>query len=111
MFMIDYKKPSLASFLGMERPKKIRVKVTLEKGCTYYTPQAKWFFKWHDNNYKTRSVKTLMWQIYGPNASEGRRIEDIDLIGMTRKSVSETVRERARQLDFFPFNPTKKDKI
>ena len=107
MFMIDYKKPSLACFLGMERPKKIRVKVTLEGGSIYYTPQARWFFKWHDNNYKTRSLKTLMWQIYGPNASEGRRIEDIKVIGMTSNSLSEIIREKARRLDYFPFNHPK----
>lgn len=105
MFMIDYKKPILAFLLGMERPRKIRIKAEREGNWVYYTPQAKWFFAWHDNRYKTRSPKTLMWSIYGPKASQGRRVEDIAVVGVADKILGKMLKDQARKLDFFPFEP------
>lgn len=110
MFMIHYKKPILAHLLGLERPRKIRVKAELIDGSFHYTPQAKWFLTWHDNYYSTRSLKSLMWCIYGPKRSKGYHIDQIKLVGVANGYAEKIMKEQAHKLDFFPFDPPKGEK-
>lgn len=107
MFRIHFRKTFLAMLLGIETPAAVRIMTTRnEHGAIVYTPQAKWLGTWVDNAYSTTKVKTLMWDLYGPRASKGRNLEDIEVVGV---STSKTLMEYQKlKLDYFPFDPPRK---
>lgn len=107
MFMIRYAKPLLASLLGVDKPKRVRIKTFKnENGQIEYLPQACWIGNiWSDNRYSTPKVKTLMWSLYGPRGNQGINLDDVEIIGVPvpRKYLE----QQKLKLDYFPFDPPK----
>lgn len=107
MFCIHYKKPFVACLLGIQKPKRVRIKTFKNDfGQIEYMPQANWVGDtWSDNLYSTPKVKALMWSLYGPKGKHGTKMEEIEIVGVP---VDKNILNRQKiKLDYFPFDPPK----